>query len=170
MIRYYKEPGLTAEAFTEDGFLRTGDIGEYDKDGFLTITGRVKDQFKTDKGKYIAPSPIEMQLLAHEKIEQACVVGTGVPQPIAMVTLTEAGKKTGAGDLVNELIPFVRSLNSKLEVFEKLEKLVILEESWNIENGLLTPTLKVKRNELEKMHLPKYPVWYQEKEMIVWGK
>ncbi len=170
MIGYYKEPALTAAAFDEDGYLKTGDIAEYDADGFLAITGRVKDQFKTDKGKYISPSPIEMQLLGNSKIEQVCVVGTGVPQPIALITLSEEGLKMAEDELVNNLIPFLKSINSQLEVFEKLEKLVIIADSWTIENGMLTPTLKVKRNEIEKRHLPKYPVWYAEKEKIIWGK
>jgi len=79
MMGYYKEPVLTTEAFTVEGFLKTGDLGELDKDGFLTITGRVKDQFKTDKGKYVSPAPIEMRLLKNTDIEQVCVVGMGGP-------------------------------------------------------------------------------------------
>ncbi len=67
-----------------DGFFKTGDIGEYDHEGYLTITGRIKDQFKTDKGKYISPTPIELQLSGNTDIEQICVVGTGIPQPIAL--------------------------------------------------------------------------------------
>jgi long-chain acyl-CoA synthetase len=170
MIGYYKEPGLTAAAFDEEKYLKTGDIAEYDADGFLAITGRVKDLFKTDKGKYIAPSPIEMHLLANAKIEQVCVVGTGVPQPIALVTLSEEGKKIAVPELVNEFIPLLKSINNSLEVFEKLEKLVIMADNWTVENGMLTPTLKVKRNEIEKIHLPKYPGWYTEKNIIVWEK
>jgi len=168
MMGYYKEPGLTADAFDEEGYLRTGDIGEYDADGFLAITGRVKDLFKTDKGKYIAPAPVEMQLLANAIIEQACVVGTGVPQPIALVTLSEAGMKLSRQELVYEFTGFLASINKNLEVFEKLEKIVIMKEHWTIGNGLLTPTLKVKRNEIEKIHLPAYPAWYEEEEIIVW--
>lgn len=170
MMGYYKEPLLTAEAFDEEQYLRTGDIGEYDAEGFLSITGRVKDLFKTDKGKYIAPAPIEMQLLANLKIDQACVVGTGVPQPIALVTLSEAGMKNVKQDLLTELSSFLRSVNNGLEVFERLEKMVIMKENWTIENGMLTPSLKVKRNEVEKIHLSKYPTWFNEQDMIVWEK
>lgn len=170
MVGYYKEPALTAEMFDEDNYLKTGDIAEYDADCFLSITGRIKDQFKTDKGKYISPSPIEMQLLANTKIEQVCVVGTGIPQPIALITLTEEGSKNNKEEIVNELTLFLKLVNRQLEGFEKLEKLVIIDNSWSIENGLLTPTLKVKRNEIEKMHLLKYPVWYADKEVIIWEK
>jgi long-chain acyl-CoA synthetase len=168
MVGYYKEPGLTAEAFDEEQFLKTGDIGEYDKDGFLAITGRVKDIFKTDKGKYIAPTPIEMKLLSSSKIEQSCVVGTGVPQPMALVTLSDAGKIISRDDLIAELSQLLKSVNRDLEVFEKLEKIVIMKDNWSVENNLLTPSLKVKRNEVEKIHLPRYPEWFEQKGKIIW--
>ena len=168
MRGYYKEPQMTADAFDEEGYLKTGDIGEYNKDGFLFITGRVKDQFKTDKGKYISPAPIEIKLLSNPDIESACVVGTGIPQPIGLLTLSEAGIKKGKQLLTVELENLCASINQSLEAFEKLEKLVIMKEGWTIANKLLTPTLKVKRNEIEKIHLPKYPAWFLKKEKIVW--
>lgn len=170
MKGYYKEKEMTAEVFDEEGYLRTGDMGEYDKDGYLLITGRVKDIFKTDKGKYVSPAPIELQFLASTDIEQVCVVGTGVPQPMALVTLSEAGKKRSKDELVVTLSGLMATINASLEKFEMLEKIVIMKESWTIANGLITPTLKVKRNEVEKLHLPKYPLWYDEKDIIVWEK
>ncbi|MCF6223636.1 MAG: AMP-binding protein [Flavobacteriaceae bacterium] len=91
MKGYYKAPEITAAVFDKEGYLQTGDIGEYDDEGYLTITGRVKDQFKTDKGKYISPAPIELEISKNENIEQICIVGTGIPQPIALVTLSEIG-------------------------------------------------------------------------------
>jgi long-chain acyl-CoA synthetase len=145
-------------------------MGEYDKEGYLTITGRVKDIFKTDKGKYISPSPIEIQLLADPSIEQVCVVGTGVPQPIALVTLSEFGVKMNKEELISTLSALLSTINPNLEKYEMLEKIVIMKDTWTIANGLITPTLKVKRNEIEKIHLPKYPSWYDEKEVIVWEK
>ena len=79
MDGYYKEEELTNEII-KDGWLYTGDEGEIDQEGFLTITGRVKDIFKTSKGKYVAtPSPIEMKLSSNKNIEQVCVVGNGIP-------------------------------------------------------------------------------------------
>jgi long-chain acyl-CoA synthetase len=170
MKGYYKENELSAEVFDEKGYLKTGDIGEYDKDGFLWITGRVKDIFKTDKGKYISPAPIEMKLLVDTSIEQVCVVGTGVPQPIALVTLSEEGMKKSNDELTSSLSRLMTSANADLEKFEILEKIVIMKENWTIANGLITPTLKVKRNEIEKIHLPKYPAWYVEKNTVVWEK
>ncbi len=99
MLGYYKSPELTKEVFTSDGFLRSGDVGQIDPEGFVSITGRIKDQFKTDKGKYIAPLPIELKLTINTDIEQVCVVGMGVPQPMALVVLSAAGKiKKQRGD------------------------------------------------------------------------
>lgn len=92
MLGYYKEPELSAQCF-EDGFLKTGDEGSIDKEGFLTITGRIKDQFKTGKGKYITPAPMENQLLAHQYLAQVCVVGSGQPAAMVLCTLTEQAKK-----------------------------------------------------------------------------
>jgi len=170
MKGYYKEPELTAEAFDEENYLKTGDMGEYDKDGYLQITGRVKDIFKTDKGKYISPAPIETKLLGSPKIENACVVGTGVPQPIALITLSDVGKLVNQSELLTEFSQLIKTINTDLEKHERLEKIVIMKDNWTIANGLLTPTLKVKRNEIEKKHLPKYPEWYNEKELLVWEK
>ncbi len=169
MKGYYKEPALTAEAFDEEGYLKTGDKGEIDKDGFLSIVGRVKDQFKTDKGKYVSPAPIEMKLSANPDIEQVCVVGMGIPQPIALTVLSVAGKAKTKQELIQSLSSSLMEVNAGLESYEKLEKAVIMQGDWSIANGLMTPTLKVKRNEVEKIHVPKYPTWYHTKEgVIIW--
>jgi len=168
MKGYYKEPELTAEMFDEDGYLKTGDICEYDHDGFLYVTGRIKDQFKTDKGKYISPAPIEMKLLANTDIEQTCVVGMGIPQPIALITLSDIGKQKTKEELIESLTASLDAVNPSLEHFEHLGKAVIMRENWSIENGLLTPTLKVKRNQVEKIHQSFYPVWFEQKGKVIW--
>ncbi len=169
MKGYYKEAELTAATFDEEGFLKTGDKAEYDKDGYLTIVGRVKDQFKTDKGKYVSPAPIEMLLLANQNIEQACVVGMGIPQPIALVVLSAAGKAKSKDELIASLSASLQEVNPELESYEKLEKIVVMKGDWTVENGLITPTLKVKRNEVEKIHIPKYPTWYHTQPgVVVW--
>lgn len=165
---YYNEPELTASAFDEEGYLKSGDIGEIDADGFLTLTGRLKDQFKTDKGKYISPTPIELKLLANENIELTCVVGMGIPQPIALVLLSANGKAKSKNEIVESLKDSLKQINPTLEPFERLEKAVILQGDWTIENGLMTPSLKVKRNEVEKVHLPKYPHWYKQENIVLW--
>jgi len=169
MKGYYKEPELTADTFDEEGFLKTGDKAEKDKEGYVSIVGRVKDQFKTDKGKYVSPAPIEMMLLANQDIEQACVVGMGIPQPIALVVLSAAGKAKSKEDIALSLANSLNQVNPALESNEKLEKAVIMQGDWTIENGLLTPTLKVKRNEVEKIHIPKYPAWYHNQPgVVIW--
>ena len=170
MKGYYKEPAMTADTFDEAGYLKTGDIGEYDKDGYLLITGRVKDIFKTDKGKYISPAPIELQLLSNTNIEHVCVVGTGVPQPMALVTLSDGGKLKSKEEVAQIFSELISTINPALEKFEMLEKIVIMKNSWTIANGLITPTLKVKRNEIERMHLPKYPSWFEEKGLVILEK
>jgi long-chain acyl-CoA synthetase len=168
MLGYYKEPELTKEMFTEDGFLKTGDQGSVDSEGFLTITGRIKDLFKTDKGKYVAPAPIEMKLLANPDIEQVCVVGMGIPQPIALTVLSATGQAKSNADIAKSLAQSLEEINPQLEHHEHLKKAVIMKTPWTIENNLMTPTLKVKRNEVEKIHLPKYPMWYQKEGVVVW--
>lgn len=167
MLGYYKEPELTAEVFTEDGYLKTGDIGEYDHDGYLTITGRIKDQFKTDKGKYISPAPIEMQFAKNPDVELICIVGMGIPQPIALVVASESGKQKGRESLAESLTQTVEELNPKLEKVEKLEKIVVMSEDWTVDNGLLTPTLKIKRNSVEKIHMPMYKDWFGSEEKVI---
>lgn len=168
MMGYYKEPAMTTEVMTPNGFLRTGDKGEVDSEGFLTITGRLKDLFKTDKGKYIAPGPIELKLSGNPDIEQVCVVGMGVPQPMALIVLSASGKTKTKEAIIESLSASLAQTNQLLEDYERLESAVIMKEDWTIENGLMTPTLKVKRNELEKIHLPHYPRWFNEEGFVVW--
>ncbi len=168
MLGYYKEPQMTAEAFDDENYFRTGDMGEYDEDGFLKITGRAKDQFKTDKGKYISPAPIEVKLLANTDIEHTCVVGTGVPQPMALICLSATGKKKSKDEIIRSLTETLNTINPLLEKFEKIEKAVIMKEEWTIANNMITPSLKLKRNEIEKIHLPIYPNWYEKPGTVVW--
>ncbi len=167
MKGYYKAPDITATAFNAEGYLKTGDIGEYDHDGYLSITGRIKDQFKTDKGKYISPTPIELQLSKSADIEQICIVGTGIPQPIALITLSEVGKAKSKIDLTDSLVDAVNQINPGLEKHERIEKVVIMKEDWNVDNGLTTPTLKVKRNSIEKIHRDFYKSWFKMEDMVL---
>jgi long-chain acyl-CoA synthetase len=168
MKGYLKDAETTAAIFTADGFLKTGDKGTIDAEGFLTITGRVKDQFKTAKAKFIAPAPIELKLLANNDIEQVCVVGTGIPQPIALIVLSQTGKSKPKDQLRQSLVSTFQEVNQTAEDYERLDKGIIVRSDWTIENGLITPTLKIKRAEVEKMYAPKYSEWYANDERVIW--
>lgn len=168
MKGYYKEPDMTRDVFTVDGYFKTGDKGERDARGYLKITGRVKDLFKTSKGKYVAPAPIEMKLMDDHDIEQACVVGIGLPQPIALLTLSEAGLKKPERELEHGIREAMYRINETLDSFEKLKTAVIVREQWTIDNGLMTPTMKIKRGDVEKKYQDKYEVWYEDANDIIW--
>ncbi|MCK0190168.1 AMP-binding protein [Arenibacter sp. F20364] len=164
---YYKAPEITAAVFDEEGYFKTGDIGEYDHEGYLTITGRVKDQFKTDKGKYISPAPIELQISKNTDIEQICVVGTGIPQPIALVTVSSLGRSKNKEDLGNSLYGSIMEINPSLQKHEKIAKVVVMPEEWNVANGFTTPTLKIKRSSLERVFQPLYKIWFDADQNVI---
>jgi long-chain acyl-CoA synthetase len=174
MVGYYKADELTKEAFTDDGFLKTGDRGEIDSEGRLKITGRVKELFKTSKGKYVAPAPIENLLLANSLLEQSCVSGAGQPQPHALVVLAEQTRNDlAAGTITNETIAnglaaLLADINPKLDPHEQLDFLAVAKEPWLVENGLLTPTMKIRRGEIENRYAPMIEGWYEKKKKVVW--
>ena len=162
MTGYYKDKKETNNTII-DGWLYTGDQGSIDKSNFLTITGRVKDLFKTSKGKYVAPSPIEMMLSVNNDIEQTCVVGTALPQPIAIIVLTHLGKAKSKEDLMSSLNLTLDIVNPKLDNHEKIHNFIVVSDEWTVENKLLTPTMKIKRNEIESIYKHKYLAWYDGK-------
>ncbi|MEL7064326.1 MAG: AMP-dependent synthetase, partial [Bacteroidota bacterium] len=124
-------------------------------------TGRVKDLFKTSKAKYVAPNPIEMKLSKNPIIEQVCVVGNGIPQPLALVVLSENGREMSREEAKESLAETLKELNPKLEHHEQLQKIVVMPEEWTVENNLLTPTLKIKRNEIDSQFEKNYEKWYE---------
>jgi len=150
MTGYHKQPEETAAVMTEDGFLRTGDLGHIDTDGYVFITGRVKDIFKTAKGLYVSPVAIERELLREEAIDMACVIGSGLPQPIAVVQLSDAVRESDRESLRARLLDALERLNGELVRHERLDAIVVTDKPWSVENDLLTPTLKVKRHVLER--------------------
>jgi long-subunit acyl-CoA synthetase (AMP-forming) len=174
MVGYYKRPDLNTECFTADGFFRTGDLGELSADGQLKLTGRVKELFKTAKGKYVAPAPIEMRLNAHPMVEQAIVSGVGQPQPYAVVVLAEALRlKLGDAALGERieatLAQLLHEVNEGLAAHERLHRLVVAREPWSIDNGCLTPTLKIKRSRIEAALASEVDGWYANPGLVVWA-
>lgn len=163
MKEYYLEPEKTAEVFTEDMYLRTGDKGEIDAEGYVKITGRLKDIFKTAKGKYVAPVPIESKLMENASIEQVCVTGNNLKQPIAMLVLSEDAAKQEAAEVNAGLAETLAQVNGSLESHSVLDHLIIMPEGWTVENELLTPTLKVKRHVLEDKYKDVIAAKYTEK-------
>jgi long-chain acyl-CoA synthetase len=173
MTGYYRQAELTQEAFTADGFLRTGDKGTIDARGVLRITGRVKDLFKTSKGKYVAPAPIEDKLVMHAAVEACCVTGANLGQPLALVMLNleamqEAAAADGRSALEQSLAEHLDSINATLDPHEQLECLVITDEAWTVDNDLITPTFKVKRNRIEERFAANYERWERERKKVIW--
>jgi long-chain acyl-CoA synthetase len=173
MLGYYKEPELTRQAFTADGWLRTGDKGALDPEGNLRITGRVKDLFKTSKGKYVAPAPIEDRIVMHTAIEACCVTGANLGQPLALAMLNaEAIRKSaspgGRAELEASLAAHLKAINETLDPHEQLDCLVLMTEAWTVDNDLITPTFKVKRNRIEDLFARHYEAWVGARRPVVW--
>lgn len=175
MLGYYKSPEKTRETFTDDGWLKTGDLGAFDEAGRLRITGRAKEQFKTSKGKYVSPAPIENRLAAHPRIEACCVTGAGLPQPFALIMLPVEVMQAVATDvhlreqLSQSLTDHMEALNGQLDPHEQLDFLVVVRDQWTVENGLITPTLKIKRTELEASYGPRFEAWAAARQVVVWA-
>ncbi|NWB70698.1 AMP-binding protein [Pseudomonas sp. I8001] len=172
MLGYYKDPAKTAETLTADGFLRTGDKGEQGTDGRLRLTGRLKEIFKTSKGKYVAPAPIENRLAEHARIEQVCVVGDGLSAPMGLCVLSAVGLQDAAGAgrqaLQGSLERLLEEVNQVLDKHERLRQLVVVKDSWAVENGFLTPTLKIKRNVIESAYGSQFLAWSERSEAVLW--
>ena len=173
MLGYYKEPVLTRDAMTDDGWLKTGDKGGLDAEGNLKITGRVKDLFKTSKGKYVAPAPIEDKLVMHGAIEACCVTGANLGQPLALVMLNpEAAKKAGDATARSEmevsLAAHIKTINETLDPHEQLDCIVVTAQAWTVENDLITPTFKVKRNRIEDLFAANYDKWVGSRRKVIW--
>ncbi len=173
MVGYYKDPEKTAEAFTEDGFLRTGDRGEIDSEGRLKITGRVKELFKTSKGKYVAPAPIENILNNHEYVELSLVAGSGQPMTHAVVQLAEdlvprLGEPGVKEEVTAALEKLLGEVNAQIEEYERVGFIVVARDRWTIEGGQLTPTMKIKRGNIEQLYADKLDAWYGSGHKVIW--
>ncbi|MEL0168636.1 MAG: AMP-binding protein [Pseudomonadaceae bacterium] len=167
MIGYYKDPARTAEVIDESGFLRTGDVGQIDQEGFLRLTGRVKDIFKTSRGRYIVPSPIEQALTEVAEVEEVCVVGQDLPQPLALVRL-KADLQVGRDALQRTLADALERVNSTLPSSERLGCLVVVDTPWDVAGGFRTATQKLRRNVVEATWQAYFHDWLVSGQNIVW--
>jgi long-chain acyl-CoA synthetase len=165
MLGYYRAPDLTRDVIDDEGWLHTGDRGEIDAEGRLRITGRVKELFKTSKGKYVAPAPIETRLLAHPEIEQACVSGASMPQPYAIVVLSKVAASRST--IERDLEAIRDEINAAVDHHERLQCIVTAKEPWTVENGLLTPTMKLKRSAIEERYAPFVRQWYESGKSVI---
>jgi long-subunit acyl-CoA synthetase (AMP-forming) len=174
MVGYYKRPDLDAESLTADGFFHTGDRGEIRADGLLKLTGRVKELFKTSKGKYVAPAPIENRLNAHPMVEQALVSGVGQSAAYAVVVLAEdlrpkLGDAAVRAKVQQELAGLLREVNQAAPDYEQLRMIVVASQAWTIENGMLTPTMKIRRSRIEAEFEAQLAHWYTSQGPVHWA-
>ena len=167
MLGYYNDTETTNNTI-KNGWLHTGDKGLIDSDGHLYITGRVKDTFKTSKGEFIDPAKIEAKFGEVEYFDQICVVGLGVPQPLMLVNISDIGKKLKEEELINKLIEKLESVNSELFNYKRVSTIIICKDNWTPQNGILTPTMKIKRGNVDKTYLDKYDKWHNEDQKIIW--
>ncbi|EPC5308441.1 AMP-binding protein [Vibrio parahaemolyticus] len=163
---YYKNDIATQESFDSDGWLHTGDIGAIDKDGYLTIQGRKKDTFKTAKGKFVSPVPIEKKLFEYSRVEMMCLIGLGLPGPILLVVphdFPHFDKERYA----RTTRKVIARMNQELASHEQIKGVLMIKEPWSIENGVLRPTLKIKRHVLEQKYHELGHNWPKD-ELVLW--
>lgn len=175
MLGYFLEPELTAQAYTSDGWLHTGDKGTLDAQGNLKLTGRVKDLFKTSKGKYVSPAAIEALLAVMPGVEACCVVGANMNQPLAILALTpdlvkQANQPHARQQLQDFFAQELVSLNQQLDPHERLSCLVLDPTPWTVASGFITPTLKVKRNQIEDAYGAFFEAWTAQGKAVIWVK
>jgi long-chain acyl-CoA synthetase len=173
MVGYYRNPESTAASFTPDGFFRTGDLARIEPDGQLKIIGRLKEQFKTSKGKYVMPTPIEGHLLAHPVVDACCLMGAGMPHPFAVVLLAEETRKvsripTERAAVEQTLLDLMNTVNTQLDPHEQLSFVAVADGPWTVGNGFITPTLKIKRSVLESRYQPCVDQWLKQNRPVVW--
>ena len=173
LVGYYKRPDLDAETFTADGFFMTGDLGEIGPNGQLKLTGRKKELFKTGKGKYVAPAPIENLINESPMVELSLVSGVGQQAAYAMVVPAEGLRPRLAdpevrAEFVEEMAAVLKRVNSKVADYEQLKMIVVAREPWSMDNGFLTPTMKIKRNRIEAAVDSEVEKWFAAKGPVVW--
>ena len=166
MIGYYKNEELTEQTL-RGGWLHTGDKGFLDEDNYLHITGRVADSFKTSKGEYIEPLTLEQYFVNINEIEEVCVVGLGIAQPICLIQLSEIGKKCSNEEISNLLLDRLNEVNSEVVNYKKISTLIVVKEEWTQENGIVGPTQKLKRGKIQDKYSNYYLKWHESDEKII---
>ena len=167
MDGYYKRKELTDKTL-RGGWLHTGDKGFIDEDNYLHITGRVVDSFKTSKGKYIEPLTLEYYFGDIKELEEVCVAGLGMSQPLCLAQLSDIGREMSKEDLTNMLTEKFNEINSGLENYKKMSTLIIVKDKWTEENNAIGPTLKIKRGTIDKMYSSNYESWEEDKRNLIW--
>ena len=167
MDGYYKRKELTDQTL-RGGWLHTGDKGFIDKDNYLHITGRVVDSFKTSKGKYIEPLTLEYYFGDIKELEEVCVAGLGMSQPLCLGQLSDIGREMPKEELTNMLTEKFNEINRDLENYKKMSTLIIVKDKWTEENNAIGPTLKIKRGTIDKMYSSNYESWEEDKSNVIW--
>ncbi len=175
---YWNKPEATKEAFTEDGWFKTGDIGKVDEDGFVSITDRKKELLKTSGGKFIAPQPIENMLKANTLVAQAAMVGDTHKFACVLISPNFEALKKWAGQngvsaadnaalvkdakVVAEYGRIVEGVNKQLPQYETMKRNFVVGEEWGVETGELTPSMKLKRRVVEKKYAEAIAEFYKD--------
>ncbi|MEH6550770.1 MAG: AMP-binding protein [Pseudomonadales bacterium] len=147
---YYKNPEKTAETFV-DGWVHTGDKAKIDDEGYITLTGRVKDYFKTIQGKYVAPVPMEDHFSSSPHTEQLCLLGRGYSKPVMVCVLSEIAQAVEQTEVDDNLRKTAEAVNANVDKHARIGAVIVCCEAWGIDNGVLTPTLKIKRDKVEAL-------------------
>ena len=166
MKGYYKNEELTNTTL-RGGWLHTGDKGFLDEDNYLHITGRVADSFKTSKGEYIEPLTLEQYFVNINEIEEVCVVGLGIAQPLCLIQLSEIGKNTSREVISKMLTDRLSEVNSDLVNYKKISTLIIVKDEWTQQNGIVGPTQKLKRGAIEDKYSKDYLNWHNFNEEVI---
>jgi long-chain acyl-CoA synthetase len=153
MSGYYLNPEKTAETII-DGWLHTGDAGKIDAQGNVFVTGRISETFKTSKGKFVNPSVVEARFGDQTLLDQICVIGLGMVQPVLVATLSELGRKMERAEFVDAVTALVKDVNTRNEAHQKLAAVMISDVDWVPDNGMLTPTLKLRRRQIDEVFRP----------------
>lgn len=169
MLGYYKDLTNSKAAFTEEGWLHTGDFAEIDPMGRLKILGRVAENYKNQTGEFVTPGRIEKQFSQEKYIDQLCMVGQGLPSNILLVTLNPGTLLINSKEEITQFLQLIlHKVNSNLLKFEKIAHIIVVKDAWTPANNRLTPTLKVKRRVIEKEYAQLIENALKQKSIVIW--